>query len=367
MINYLRKSCLLILIFHIPGISHAVVNCKVSPTQPMKDDTVTLTGNITVGEDIPVGTIIYRAGTNVDGFAGVYCDAAFSLDNVREFESLRLPLSSWQGGAASGKIYQTDIPGIGVAVRVAEGYTPLRDSAYFIRDSAGSRGRGRNRIILFIKTGPVSPGVISGSNLPTLRDYIPATPGYTGLPLTTARLRFSGSLTVRAPTCKTPDVTVNLGTHEISQKFKGKGSYTDWVSANIPFECSAGFTGYYPSGNNTISIAGSGTLPAGTPTNNQLTLTIKPLNEAIDAANGIMAVDKKDGAATGIGIQLNTPNNGWENLPAEGNVDFNKPLSWSIINSRPVYWPLRARYIQTTDKVTPGPANGKIVFTINYK
>ncbi|MEX1842745.1 hypothetical protein KMW40_20230 [Enterobacter cloacae] len=54
--NYLRKSYLLILIFHIPGISHAVVNCKVSPTQPMKDDTVTLTGNITVGEDINRGT-----------------------------------------------------------------------------------------------------------------------------------------------------------------------------------------------------------------------------------------------------------------------------------------------------------------------
>lgn len=376
MMIYIRKMFFLFLVLAAPGGCYAVVNCGTSSSYPPLDEVVNLGGGkITVLEDIPVGTIVYQVRYYSSRFAGVYCKAD-SIDELRRikvnstltYENTPLPLSPWH--PAKGLVYETGVPGLGVAI----GYTDKNPApSYGVYDfsSVGTNNMhlGLKQILylMIIKTGPVSPGTINATSLPRFIVRTEPTPGVTMSPFIVNRLSFTGQLNVTAPTCKTPDVTVNLGTHEISQKFKGKGSYTDWVSANIPFECPLYFYGYYPDNNTSLAITGGGTLPAGTPTRNQLTLTLEPLNEVIDAANGIMAVDKTEGAATGVGIQLNTPNNGWEDLPAEGNVDFNKPLLWSLINSRPVFWPLRARYIQTADKVTPGPANGKVVFTINYK
>lgn len=384
MMTYIIRKVVFILtvLTAVPGVSHAVVNCRAADNNwaPLTE-AVNLGGaTITVLEDIPVGSIVYQAKYTATRFTGLTCSGPYTeLREVKapfsvNYETTPLPLSSWTH-PSGGRVYQTNVAGLGVAI----GFTDKKPAPQthsgkwdFSNTPEGNTthtlAKGEAFYLTIIKTGPVAPGVINGASLPGINVRVDQTPGVSGLPVKINFLSFTGQLTIQAPTCKTPDVTVNLGTHEISQKFKGKGSYTDWVSANIPFECPGiGFSGYYPTGNTSLSIVGGGTLPAGTPTRNQLTLTLAPLNEVIDAANGIMAVDKTEGAATGVGIQLNTPNNGWVDLPAEGNVDFNKPLLWSLMNTRPVYWPLRARYIQTADKVTPGTANGKVVFTINYK
>ncbi|MEX1842746.1 fimbrial protein [Enterobacter cloacae] len=368
----------------VPGVSHAVVQCRAADGDwaPLTE-AVNLGGKtITVLEDIPVGYIVYQAKYIAPRATGLTCSGPYTeLKAVKapfsvNYETTPLPLSSWTH-PSGGRVYQTNVAGLGVAI----GFTdkkpaPQTHSGVFdFTDTpegktTQNRGLGEAFYLTIIKTGPVAPGVINGASLPGINVRVDQTPGVTGLPVKINFLSFTGQLTVRAPTCKTPDVTVNLGTHEISQKFKGKGSYTDWVSANIPFECPAiGFTGYYPANNTSLTITGGGTLPAGTPTNNQLTLTLQPLNEVIDAANGIMSVDKAEGAATGVGIQLGMPPRSAESgLPSGGNVDFSKPVIWNMpLTEYPIRWPLRARYIQTADKVTPGPANGKVVFTVNYK
>lgn len=379
MMIYIRKMVFLFLVLAAPGGCYAVVNCGTSSSFPPLDEVVNLGGGkITVLEDIPVGSIVYQVIYNASRHAGVYCNADSNdelkrtkVNSTLTYENPPLPLSPWH--PAEGLVYETGIPGLGVTI----GYTdknPAPKYSVFDFSSAGTSnlhlGLKQILYLMIIKTGPISPGTINATNLPRFIVRTDPTPGVTMSPFIVNRLSFTGQLNVTAPTCKTPDVTVNLGTHEISQKFKGKGSYTDWVSANIPFECpDIFFTGYYPANNTSLAITGGGTLPAGTPTNNQLTLTLQPLNEVIDAANGIMSVDKAEGAATGVGIQLGIPAGFTEyGLPSGGNVDFSKPVIWNMpLNRYPRYWPLRARYIQTADKVTPGPANGKVVFTINYK
>ncbi|MEX1842744.1 fimbrial protein [Enterobacter cloacae] len=386
MMIYIRKIVFILTVLAaVPGVSHAVVQCRAADGNwaPLTE-AVNLGGaTITVLEDIPVGSIVYQAKYNSKRHSGLTCSgpttelravkAPFSVN----YETTPLPLSSWTH-PSGGRVYQTNVAGLAVAVGFSDKkpapQTHTTDTFYFSNTAEGittnTQSKGEIFYLTIIKTGPVAPGVINGASLPGINVRVDQTPGVSGLPVKINFLSFTGQLTVQAPTCKTPDVTVNLGTHEISQKFKGKGSYTDWVSANIPFECPAiWFSGYYPSNNTSLEITGGGTLPAGTPTNNQLTLTLEPLNEVIDAANGIMSVDKAEGAATGVGIQLGIPAGFTEyGLPSGGNVDFSKPVIWNmLLNSRPLFWPLRARYIQTADKVTPGPANGKVVFTVSYK
>lgn len=366
--------------------SGAALNCKAATgSYAPVDETVNLGGaTITVLEDVPVGTIVYQARYGASRFTGLTCSGPYNeLKQLKvpfsiNYETTPLPLSSWSH-PSGGRVYQTGVPGLSMAVGFLDkNPAPVTHNAPYNFSDASEGAVAYTRVskqsfyLTIIKTGPVAPGVINGADLASINITVHQVPGVSGLPIKVNWLRFSGQLKITAPTCKTPDVKVNLGTYSIPQTFKGKGSTTGWVTAPILFECPAiGFSGYYPGDNTSLIIQGGGTLPAGVPTNNQLFLALKPVNAVIDAANGIMAVDQGEDAATGVGIQIGAVDMGPDssgNLSGTWFNDFNKKAVWKMrLEKYPAYWMIRARYIQTADKVTPGPANGKAVFTIEYK
>lgn len=350
--------------------AYADINCQ--PWNPFTGVISLNSSPISVGVDMPVGSILYRAQYRAGGSSGVTCDAPITqLEGWVNYRSTPLPLSSWTGNGLGGKVYETGVPGIGVIITQLNGdiptyIFPIMENIFTGNGSITGLSVGHGYTIWLIKTGPISSGTIYGSNLPTVQAYIPPTAGYTGFPLIIGTLSFTGSLIVINNTCVTPDVNVELGSHDI-REFTGIGSSTPWVASSIILNSCPPFRGYYGKGNYSLQLTGSGAITdSGERTNNLLDVALTPGNAVINSQEGIMAVSTltSDPVASGVGIQL-----GWGG-PAQAvpfNFGLNKVYIPTFNSSASSYEiPLSARYIQTDGKVLPGRADGKIVFTINY-
>lgn len=98
-------------------------------------------------------------------------------------------------------------------------------------------------------------------------------------------------------------------------------------------------------------------------TNNSIGVRLTPVTSIIDSTNGIIGLDSSlPDAASGVGIQI-----GWGTPPSVlFDLSQEKSLSLPKDGSTTINVPLSARYIQTSTTVTPGKANAKVVFLINY-
>jgi type 1 fimbria pilin len=187
-----------------------------------------------------------------------------------------------------------------------------------------------------------------------------------GLPFYYLRFSFQGKVTISAPTCTTPDVSVNLGSYEIGEHFRGLNSTTPWKDASIALTNCSTFYGFYNSTNSPLILDYNTLRKTSTSSlNNSVGVRLTPITKALDAANGVMAIDSTvSGAASGVGIQL-----GWgESTQAPTLFNFSEEQSLALPKdgSPTIRIPLAARYIKTATTPTPGRANGKVVFTINY-
>ena len=355
------------------GASFADVNC--TGTNNAFADTVSLNGgSITVGDDIPDGTVIYNAQYRANGYVGLICTPnTYSLENWVEYESTPMPLSSWSSGTLGGKVYQTNVPGVGALVTGLTGYSSIgtalfpRKEATYNYVNGGGNNFGHGYQLWLIKTGPVAAGAISGAILPSVRSYIPPTTGFTGLPLTIGTVRFSGSINIVKGTCSASDVTVDMGRHDLTE-FSGVGSTTAWKDAAIILTNCSRFHGTYGSSNTTVQVTGSGSLPAGTPNGNTFNVYLQPTSdEVLDASRGILKISAPDGktAAVGFGIEI-----GWGKAYGSPTVfDFNSSKSFTPSSSgeTTIAIPLAARYIQTQSQIMPGIANGRVTFVVDYR
>lgn len=354
----------------------AVISCSPSATQPPQNNTVSLSGSFYAGNDLPVGSVIYRTTVNSASVTGIHCDSAFS---VPRFYSVSTEPSgqsfSFSNSPYNGEIYPTNVPGIGVALWFSSNTftknSPLQRNDYAL-GNAGSYGIKSSFDISLIKTGPVDSGsVVNGISIPTVIMYAGVKEGYSGLPITTWAVSFSGSISFITQTCQTPDVNVSMGSYEVSEYFRKVGSTTPWIDSSINLENCPTFTGYYDH-NNRQTVTGSDTPAGSLMASNILKVSLQPLSNFIDNGNGVFAVSSASGGreATGIGLQLGytpdinasptAPTTIWKNgdtwkitPPNNGTANFRIPLA--------------ARYYQTNQVVTPGPADGKVIFTINYQ
>lgn len=338
------------------------VQCNIET--PLKDNVMTIAANITVGPDMPVGTVVYKAQYVADSYSHIKCNSdTYSVENWLDY--LNIPgTDTGLNFPGIGKVYSTNLPGLGVAVTgTGNNQTiPRREAVW---NQTGT-GYGHAYYLQIIKTGNVSPGVLNGSSLPSVKSYAKAQAGYTGLPFDIIHLRFAGTINVISKTCKTPDVDVNLGKYEVTRYFKGKGSTTPWIDSSITLSDCPAFKGYYGSANRSVTIRGSGTTPSGSPDKNALSVSLKPVQSIIDATNGIMAVSSGNGngVALGVGIQM-----GWGSASGTPVLfNFNDSKSYVPPNDGRTSFriPLSARYIQTDQVVSPGRADGKVTFMINY-
>ncbi|WP_236849214.1 fimbrial protein [Chania multitudinisentens] len=288
------------------------------------------------------------------------------------------PLSGLNTGPFAGAVYQTNIPGIGVAIsrynnRAAAtlGAMGYRDEDIVVGTSGGAvTFGGATRYVSLIKIGSLTPGSysLSAASLPTASDQaVNSRTGAAvqGLPIVLNRVTFQGNLTISTQTCTTPDVNVSMGSYDIHDSLKGINSTTPWIDASILLNNCPTFHGFYNQTNTSLMMdfsTGSGNTT--TSINNSIGVRLTPTGDVIDAANGIIAIDSAPDAASGVGIQI-----GWgEN--SQTPVPFNFAAEKTVIlpkdGSPTIRVPLAARYIQTAARPTPGKANGKTVFTINY-
>jgi major type 1 subunit fimbrin (pilin) len=347
---------------------------------------------ISAGVDAPVGTVLYLATLRMkDGYAdlkwpasdiGKYLYTSISA-NLKTTPQL---LASLPVGPFTDGVYQTGIPGIGVAIFLSETSTnplttePRRGENQKLLDSSlGGRtmliGTDKNFAVALIKTGPLTPGnySVSGANFPTMQygiDYSGTSPAsaaaISGLPIYYWNVSFQGNITVSAQTCTTPDVSVNLGTYEIGEHFRALNSTTPWKDASIALTNCPTFYGFYNSTNAPLLMDyNTGKGASTTSFNNTIGVRLAPTSDVIDAANGVMAIDSTvSGAASGVGIQL-----GWglsSQTPTPFNFSTEQAMALPKDGSSTIQIPLAARYIQTAAVPTPGKANGKVTFTINY-
>lgn len=341
-----------------------------------EDATLAIAGNISVGADMPMGSVIYTATYTASRQTTVYCytddGSAYTGDVVN------IPYVSDYSTTPNGVVpgmtpvtYKTNIEGVGVRIethRTGKPATALPETGTLATKpvSMNSHFIPVYRLYL-IKTGNISPGVINGSSFPGVSltfDKV-SIPGYTvsGFPIITHTLKFIGQINVVVSTCNidVKDVFVPMGKPSVSS-FSGINSATEWKDASIRLSgCTSFSPGYYDQP--TESIVGSGTFPVGTSTQNQMTLKITPVNGVENSNDGIIALDDVSNSASGVGIQIGYQSNAGAVEPLSLSTTHNLPLP----SSQSLEIPLKARYIQTKSIVTPGVANGKVTYLINYK
>lgn len=369
--------------------SWAAYTCVPMAGYPRVDTVQLSPPSISAGADIPLGTIIYQGQwQSGETFARtVMCTTPIADTlwfNIGVFiRDAPLPLSNWSGSPFGGAVYQTAIPGIGVVITrrdnsmAATMGSPIiaftTDQSY-VTASAGEQPilMANNKLnVLLIKTGQISPGsyTINASTLPTFGiDVINpiSHAAVAGLPVQQNTIKLVGQLTVSTQTCTTPDVAVTLGSYEISKYFKGISSVTPWIDASISLTNCPVFHGFYDQNNlTTIFNYDTGTGSVATSTNNKIGVRLTPVGNVMDATNGIMEINSTvPGAASGVGIQI-----GWGSS-SQTPTPFNFAAEQSVIltkdGSSTIRVPLAARYIQTNAAPTPGKADGKLTFTINY-
>lgn len=337
-------------------VKTVLASCVIYPGQtPLLNMSIPLqANNLTVGVDAPNGSIIYQQGFTPTTGRGVNCSSAGPYVDTYQLPTTPYPLSSWNGTPYPGKVYETNVQGIGVAI--AGGGTGVFP---FTSNGCGTITTGCSTqprmYVYLIKIGTVSPGSITGSSLPCTLYSL----GQAGAMVPLISACFSGVINIVSRTCTTPDVVVPLGSYDVS-KFTGLNSVTSWIDSSIKMTNCPVFYGKIVG----ASWSDSGTTSPGTTTNNTIGVKLTPNTVIVNAPNGIMGIDTSlQGAASGVGIQLAS---GTASSPVLFN--FNAELIQTMLSTQgsTISIPLVARYIQTASQVTPGKADGKLFFTISY-
>ncbi|WP_245956890.1 fimbrial protein [Edaphovirga cremea] len=368
----------------------ATVTCKLYSAATPRTDTVQLApATISAGADMPNGTIIYQGKwLGGVGETQINCTTDLGRDDVLTYNygtllnSAPRPLSNWTGSPFGGAVYETNVPGIGVAISrgvttgvvnqsVAE-YSFINQGVTLPAKGFGYAVNAPTRYISLIKIGEITPGsyTLKAADLPSFKLFFDNPSNgirVIGFPITTSIIQFQGQLTITTKTCVTPDVNVDMGSHEMRTTFTGEGSVTSWRDASIVLTNCPTFFGYYNNSNNITlfdyDTGGGRVIPNAT--NNNVGVRVTPSTSVIDSSNGIMSIDRSlPDAASGVGIQLGWGSNSGN--PALFDFATEKPFQLPKDGRSEIKIPLAARYIQTDSMVTPGKAKGKAVFLINY-
>lgn len=333
----------------------------------------------TVGEDVPVGKVLYkheyrgkiRATAYECTFTVEDIEAGFSspMNTYTKYEVMSTP--SGPAVRTGGQdVFPTNIPGIGAVISLytSNGYVSEYPGLWEhttapIGYGTLTQGLGQYSYIKLelIKTGPIPPGTqqVIGAALPTFQ----ITSG-SKLPFPTshvfATISFAGNTTMYTKTCQlaTSDIEVNLGSHDVSG-FNSTGKTTEWKNFDIVLQGCPPFYGYgdYKYTEATGKLTGANT-------DNVASIVFRSANGVVEGNPLLARLDSSVNAATGVGIELSRRDIS-ESIAMDGSGGFNLPNLPKEDNATYTI-PLKARYVQTDTTVKPGLANGSVVFTITY-
>ena len=348
--------CLLAtLILICVSVSARAANCSYTAETPARLVSVSnLTGSITVGRDVAVGNVIYRASFYNNIATNVYISCPVGTFTAGYRYIMQSGEPSGYTHPQYGTVYNTSVPGIGYAVW--RNNAPMPQLSTY--GGGGKFLMPTGFDVSFIKTSPVvAPGVINGAELMNIEAMVQGDSVVQGFVS-----RFVGSLTVVANTCRTPDVRVDLGEHSTSD-LQGKGTTTKMVDVNIQlFDCPA----FYGAARRTITEDGVISDNAPDFRANNILYSVRPTSSIIDVINGIMAIQNAGGAgsAQGVGIQIL---NATTLQPYVLTTTQFSGLTLTESSGPNYVIPLKARYIQTGPTVTAGQADGQATVTLIYR
>lgn len=358
--------------------------------------------NISTGIDAPIGTILYDGrwigpnqandaqrticrDTSPRG-AAAQRESTHLVYNIA-VEQAPLRLVNWTSGPYANAVYETGIPGIGVVIiasgaggglgkPLVKGGTPMQLGTIGLRNSTSMMAdiksvmSGQNLRLLLIKTGSLRPGRyhLNSIVLPRLKIYLdnhPAANLTAGLPIEVAKIQYQGNLAISTASCRTPNLTVNMRKHNAPATFTGVGSASPWVDFAIYFTDCNVFYGHPTEKNPFFMFNYPHEIAEQKIEMNIVNISFKPLNGIIDADKGILALEKSDTSASGIGIQLVEISEGEKkNLTKLG---LRRGHFYMHNSHRSSYERrMSARYIQVDERVTPGSANAQVMFTVTY-
>ena len=272
-------------------------------------------GNIAVQRDAPVGSVIATATT------GAY-NGGNTIAGCTEAWTFRQELTKWQTLSAQGNgVYNTNVPGVGIRMTSPSGKVlpydlPINANTYVNINGDGIKAE-------LIKTGDITGGTLDTGMLARAsvvnQFYI-------------ANVTLNGNNTITSESCTvtTPTVNVPMDDHEKSE-FSGVGSTTEWVNFDIGLTCDVGA---------------------------RINVRIDAAADPSASSQGVMQLDS--GGASGVGIQLHY-------RPDDATVQYGQErFYWQSVYGDEIVQ-LKARYYQTAQTITPGPANATATFTLTYK
>ncbi|WP_161782108.1 MULTISPECIES: fimbrial protein [unclassified Serratia (in: enterobacteria)] len=328
------------------------------------DTRLTIGGSVTVGEDLPVGSVIYsqRIQTSGNG-AKLFCQAGI-YDLVSSFTSTPYGQSSYSDPTFPF-VFNTNIPGIGVALWQGTpdggsarllipgsltGYLSNSSSSVFSFTSQSDASVSFN--IEFIKTASsVGSGTISRSDLPSFETSLNGN----GENFVYQKTSISGSLTVIPATCNVgSNYYLPLGEH-YPDEFNGVGSTAGSAETQIVL---SGCPAFY--GRTSYSVFKP----------NVISIKLTPRNGFENAEQGISKLNVAGGdAAEGVGVQLSFKQENGNYQLAKFNQDIDLADYITFLEDRGSDYNLgvKATYIQTATPIRAGKADAQIEFMITYQ
>jgi type 1 fimbria pilin len=326
-------------------------------------------GLSTVGEDLPVGGIIYSNRTlNSKGtYIDYTCDDYATAVVYRKIEVVSTPYGP---PIISGNqsIYPTNVQGIGVVFDIYSVNNEVSTFPDYWEDNFGVsllsyvKLNPLQRVTFrLVKTGTVdkvgSQQVLAAS-FPTFRIVVGAKQPV-AYEYIAAVIQFQGNIMLHTKTCQisTPQIDVELGSHEVTG-FTSPGSVTPWKKFDIKLVNCPPFYGYGNYNNSFGSISDS-VEP------NKVLFGFKSAYGTVLNNSRLAKIESGSNSATGVGIELSQENEG-ESIALDGSSGIELKNLNTTDNS--VYTiPLQARYVQYDSEVKPGLANGAVVFTVTYQ
>ncbi|MCA8238379.1 fimbrial protein [Burkholderia cenocepacia] len=287
--------------------------------------------------DIPIGGVIYEAqalGLNFTNAinpweAKTTCTFTFR----KRITGIGIPDAS--------KIYPTSMPNVGMRITSPAGdIAPFTESGFPQAQATWNRWYAPK--IQLIKTGNVTEsGVLSGA----YANYRADTDA--GQVLVEYRFAAPVLVTPKVPSCTvtTPRIQVPMGETMASTVFTGVGSSAPSRSFGIDLSCSGGDKGTTAKVYVTLTDATN-------PGNTSTTLSLS-----------------KDSTATGVGLQILKGDDVLGYGPASSAIgNTNQWLGGSVAQGAAgMSIALRARYVQTSPRITSGTANAIANFTMSYQ
>ena len=321
--------------------SHNVLAWSCSTMTP---STTVSPQNITIDRNLPVGAVI---GTQIvtptiDAFQcddtelGIDTNQYFGVKALGTFDSV-------QNGR---RIYKTNLDGIGYSISGST--TKCAPGNATVDGTNTIRGDANTALLCSNLTGMINTTLDGTVTVTFYKTAAETGSGTVNGIMVGALILLNNSLlwqnpqaavnitsfTVTTPACKLVTASVPVDMKDVDRNaFHGKDStpgdaYTR--AFTLPMTCNAGTD-----------------------------VSVKMEGDIFDAAKGVFNISGGNNAATGVGIQLL-----YDNQPMALGSEV---AVGSSIDGGGFTVPLKARYYQTGERITPGTANGMLSFTMTYQ